>query len=82
MGGERTKYIVLSYWQTAEGEKLVNTLARYHEIRLVGSFYPTADTDLAQRGIVDYINNPIDWKTLFQLKKAGPFVEIYEIVHI
>lgn len=82
LGGERTKYIVLSYWQTAEGEKLVNTLARYHEIRLVGSFYPTADTDLAQRGIVDYINNPIDWKTLFQLKKAGPFVEIYEIVHI
>lgn len=79
LGGGRTKYIVLSYWQIDEGRILVEALTRYHKLMLVESFYPTADFDLAQRGIADYINNPTDWKILFQLEKAGPFVEIYEI---
>lgn len=92
LGGKETKYVIIAYWQSGETNERTNLETRkqayetldkvkeFHRLELVQKFYPTADERLIATGIEDYLNNPLDFKTLFHLKKSGPFVEIYQVI--
>lgn len=92
LGGEDTKYIIIYYWsteKTIESEPgrfkkekaydILENIKKYHNIELVKTFFPTHDEELADMGIMDYLNNPLSWKVLWRLEKSGPFIEIYKL---
>ncbi|MFA4833293.1 MAG: hypothetical protein WC619_00420 [Patescibacteria group bacterium] len=94
LGGQGTKYIIIYYWFTekiienhpgrlkkeAAYETLEN-IEKYHNIKLVKTFFPTHDKELIEMGIMDYLNNPLSWRVLWKLEKSGPFIEIYEVLN-
>ncbi|MCK5416138.1 hypothetical protein KAI92_01780 [Candidatus Parcubacteria bacterium] len=93
LGGGETKYIIVDYWTAGEEgkrtmirtrkrtEEVLYEVRKYHDIKLVKTFYPTKNKNLINSGVGDYINNPLKWRTLLQLEKSGPFVEVYEVLN-
>lgn len=91
LGGKETKYVIIAYWQSGEinertnletrkrAYETLNQVKEHHQLELVQKFYPTTDERLIAVGTEDYLNNPLDFRTLFNLKKSGPFVEIYRV---
>ncbi|MDD5290964.1 MAG: glycosyltransferase family 39 protein [Patescibacteria group bacterium] len=94
LGGQGTKYVIIYYWFTKktvenqpgrfEKEKaydILENIKKYHNLKLVKTFFPTSDTKLIEMGIMDYLNNPLSWPVLLKLEKSGPFIEIYEVLN-
>jgi len=94
LGGKNTKYIMIYYWLTEglgrytggdvltknESYKALDEIKKYHELKPVVTFYPTKSQYLLDKGIGDYLNNPLSWLDLYYLDKSGPFIEIYEVL--
>lgn len=93
LGGENTKYVIVYYALSGEdnrayynletrkgAQEYLNNVEKYHDLSLVEKFYPTDDSDLIKSGVEDYLNNPLDFRTLFKLEKSGPFIEIYKVI--
>jgi len=81
LAGPATKYAVVTYWNSDDGVTKVEKIKKEHTLELVQKFYPTDRKDLPLGEIEEgYVNNPLNWRVLMQLRGTGPFVEIYRVI--
>lgn len=81
LAGQKTKYVVITFSSTAEKNRPLDNLRKYHNLKLLKGFYFTDDQKILAEGIDnDYLNSPEKWTTLLKLKMGGPNVEIYEVI--
>lgn len=93
LGGENTKYIITSYWESGSKNKrydlptrkfsneIIDNVKKYHSLTLEKTFYPSSDKKIIENGVDDFLNNPTDFRPLLSLQKSGPFVEIYRVIN-
>jgi hypothetical protein len=92
LAGPKTRFALFYFWQSGDDQnyrydimtrkdtlKTIGEVKNYHGLELVKKFYPSEDQGLIEKGIDDYMNNPLDWRDFWRLDKSGPFIEIYEI---
>ena len=77
LGGQDTNYVLISYGNPDYKKYLLDNLEMYHNLKLVKTFYPLDENKKTDVG--DIVNNPFDFRTLFNLNKSGPFIEIYKL---
>jgi len=81
LAGPETKYVIITFSSAEEQNRPLDNLKKFHDLKLLESFYFTEDKKILEQGIDnEYLNSPEKWTTLLKLKMSGPNVEIYEII--
>ena len=94
LGGKNTKYFVIVYWEDTNkpgripngydrksAQAVIDKIKEFHRIELAKKFYPTSDEAMIKKGIICYLNNPLNWYYFLKLDMGGPFVEVYEVMN-